>query len=401
MQGARACWLAGAALALLACSDDRPAQDSSAWGEGGDGADGGAASPSQPDAASQHEPAAASVDAAEPMRIDAASASVPDGGACAVASTEVGLLPVHLAFAFDVSGSMGKGDKKWHDKALKWDPVVRASRGFFEDPASSGLSASLTFFPAEGGEDARCEADSYSEPDVPMTALPSSAFFSAIQAIEPKSSDDWRGGTPTLFVMQGTRAFLKREAETQRAKFAIVLVTDGYPQGCDDDTDTVDAVVKEAEAAAGEGVPTYVIGVANPPIEGAPDTVSDLGRIAVAGQTKQAYLIATGNESSTFSAFRAAVTAIREAAVSCEVAIPAPQPGRTFDKRKVAVLLKGGAADQTLAYDASCAGQNAWHYDDPASPTRIALCPSTCERLQKETALRIEVQFACENLVLL
>src|SRR5688572_25933209 len=35
-----------------------------------------------------------------------------DGGqACAIASSAVELEPVHLAFAFDVSGSMGKGDE--------------------------------------------------------------------------------------------------------------------------------------------------------------------------------------------------------------------------------------------------------------------------------------------------
>jgi hypothetical protein len=325
-----------------------------------------------------------------------------DAATCAVASTELGLLPVHLAFAFDVSGSMGKGDKDWHDKSLKWDPVVRATRGFFEGATSQGLYASLSFFPSAGGEDDRCESASYTTPDVPMTALPSPAFHAAIQAIEPKDSGDWRGGTPTLFVMQGTRTFLKSLAQQQRGKFAIVLVTDGYPQGCDDDSDTIDAVVKEARAAAAEGVATYVIGVANPPISGAPDTVSDLEQIAVAGQTQKSYLIATGNETATVGAFQSAVNAIREAAASCEVAIPAPEAGRAFDKRKVAVQLKVDAKpDTALHYDSSCAGPNAWHYDDPADPKQIALCPDTCMRIQDEPKLRIEVQFACESLILL
>ena len=48
---------------------------------------------------------------------------------CASAHAEAELLPVYLAFAFDVSGSMGKGDKPWHDRTLKWDPVVAAIRG--------------------------------------------------------------------------------------------------------------------------------------------------------------------------------------------------------------------------------------------------------------------------------
>lgn len=397
MQRALPCLTLGAALALLSCSDDSGTEAADAWAGRADAASeplGPAASRGGDDAS------APELDAGPEPVLDAAPGLVPDGGTCAVASTEVRLLPVRLAFAFDVSGSMGKGDKAWHDKALKWDPVVRATRGFFEDPASQGLSASLSFFPSDGGEDDRCEADTYGTPAVPMTALPSTVFYAAIQAIEPKSSDDWRGGTPTLFVLQGTRAFLQRQAQAERAKYAMVLVTDGYPQGCDDDTDSVDAVVNEAQAAAREGVPTYVIGVANPPLKDAPDTVSDLGRIAVAGQTTKAYLIATGNESATFSAFREAVTAIREAAAGCEVAIPAPQPGRAFDKRKVSVALEGAATSKALHYDASCADQDAWHYDDPADPKRIALCPATCERVKREPTLRVAVQFGCENVVL-
>src|SRR5690349_10067343 len=52
-----------------------------------------------------------------------ALAPLPDAGpapgqTCATVKLGVELLPVHLAFAFDVSGSMGKGDKPWHDKSL-------------------------------------------------------------------------------------------------------------------------------------------------------------------------------------------------------------------------------------------------------------------------------------------
>ena len=45
-------------------------------------------------------------------------------------------------------------------------------------------------------------------------------------------------------------------------------MTDGYPQGCDDADDTIEAVVAEVEAARADGIDTYVIGVANPPIDG-------------------------------------------------------------------------------------------------------------------------------------
>jgi hypothetical protein len=323
-----------------------------------------------------------------------------DGGqACATASSAVALEPVHLAFAFDVSGSMGKGDEPWHDKTLKWDPVVLATRTFFEDPASTGLTASLTFFPEDGDDDERCVAEAYTSPDVEMTPLPSTAFGTAIDAIEPQSDDDWRGGTPTAWVMRGTLAFAEAHRDDHGGRYAIVLVTDGYPQGCDDADDTVEAVVTEAENALADGVTTYVIGVANPPLPDAPDTVSDLHAIAAAGGTDEAFLIDTGDPAATSSAFEAAVDRIRDTAISCNIAIPDPPSGQSFDKERVAVRFEDGDGAVTdFRYDAACSGADAWHYDDPQDPREIVLCESTCSAVQADLQAALEVQFACERL---
>jgi hypothetical protein len=43
-----------------------------------------------------------------------------------------------------------------------------------------------------------------------MTELPSEAFGEAIAEIE---GEDWRGGTPTRFVVEGTLAFIERSRE--------------------------------------------------------------------------------------------------------------------------------------------------------------------------------------------
>ncbi|WP_437282322.1 vWA domain-containing protein [Sorangium sp. So ce375] len=319
------------------------------------------------------------------------------GGACATQTAAGSLQPVYLAFAFDVSGSMGKGDKDWHDKALKWDPVVAATKQFFADPGSEGLTASLSFFPAD---DDKCSAEIYATPDVPLTPLPSEAFAKAIAAIEPASSDDWRGGTPTSWVMQGTSAFIEAQRRQSPGKYAIVLVTDGYPQGCDEASDTIDAVVADAQAALAEGVPTYVIGVENPPIKGAPDTLDDLHDIAAAGGTESAVLIDTGDPSQTTAAFKAAVDRIRGASVSCTMAIPLPPDGSTFDKERVRVLYTSGPnATTELAYDQSCATEDAWRYDEPASPTQIVLCESSCGVIQADVAATLRVDFTCEPVI--
>ncbi|WP_437330120.1 vWA domain-containing protein [Sorangium sp. So ce381] len=319
------------------------------------------------------------------------------GGACATQTAAASLQPVYLAFAFDVSGSMGKGDKDWHDKSLKWDPVVAATKQFFSDPGAEGLTASLSFFPAD---DDKCSAEIYATPDVPLTPLPSEAFTEAIDAIEPESSDDWRGGTPTAWVMRGTSAFIEAQRQQNPGKYAIVLVTDGYPQGCDEASDTIDAVVADARAALAEGVPTYVIGVENPPIEGRPDTLDDLHEIAAAGGTERAVLIDTGDPSQTTAAFKAAVDRIRGASVSCTMAIPLPPDGSTFDKEKVRVLYTSGSSAATeLVYDQSCSTEGAWRYDEPASPTQIVLCVDACSTVQADVVAKLSVDFTCESVI--
>jgi hypothetical protein len=108
--------------------------------------------------------------------MDASTSPSGDPSCEATATGEARLEPVRLAFAFDVSGSMGKLDYPYHDPTLKWEPVVAATKAFFTDPASTGISASLTFFPIDADESERCDANSYDTPDVPMTALPSTAF---------------------------------------------------------------------------------------------------------------------------------------------------------------------------------------------------------------------------------
>ena len=405
MAGKRAVWVAGV-LCLAACSsgdsddgDGRVPAGPSGSGGGGNTAAAGSAASGSGSAGFGNAPQAG---AASGPRAGA-GASVGQGGSggpgsvCASATTGVELQPVHLAIAFDVSGSMGKGDEPWHDKALKWDPVVAATRAFLEDPASDGLEASLTFFPADGDEDERCVMESYTTPDVALTPLPSDAFGAAIAAIEPKSDDDWRGGTPTAWVMRGTREFIAGARADKPGRYAIVLVTDGYPQGCDDEDDTIEAVVAEAEGALADGVSTYVIGVANPPVDDAPDTVTNLEDIAKAGGTSPAFLIDTGNPQDTSTRFEAAIAAIRGAAVACDLAIPVPPSGQSFDKEKVAVSYASGSAPaQDIAYDADCIGAG-FHYDDPAEPKAIVLCGATCSTVQADPEASLEVALTCDR----
>lgn len=330
---------------------------------------------------------------AQTLSSDAGSAS------CASASAAGELQQLALAFAFDVSGSMGKGDEPYHDKSLKWDPIVAASKAFFDSDDIARVSASLVFFPTED-EDDRCDAESYADPDVPLTQLPSSEFSDAIDAVTPESEDDWRGGTPTLAVIQATVDYVQAlRAAGSTARHAIVLVTDGTPQGCDDEDDSVDAVA-EAVAAASADIPTYVIGVANPVTDEEPeppDNVSSLNQIAQSGGTESAFLIDTGNATDTIAKFSEIIQSIRSQGLSCEVDIPPPPNGMTFDQDMVNVSLTIDNEPHPLGYSALCSEPEAWHFDDEAAPSRIVLCDDTCALTKSAAEPSLQVEFGCER----
>jgi hypothetical protein len=310
-------------------------------------------------------------------------------GTCASQNATASIRPVYLAFAFDDSGSMGKLDRAWHDPSLKWQPVVAATEAFFADASSTGIEASLTFFP---GPDDICDSDSYATADVPMTPLPSTVFADAITAVTPPAADDWRGGTPTLAVVTGVFQQLQPElAAHPDASVALVLVTDGYPQGCDDN----DITTVQAAVASHPDIPTYVIGIQNPPLDGAPDTVSNLDGIAESGGTGQAFLIATGDPAQTAQSFAAVIASIRGASISCELTIPAPPAGDTLDYGMVNVTYTSGSNSTPLVHDPNCVAAGAWKYDDELSPSTVVLCPNDCTNILADPAANLVIEFGC------
>ncbi len=339
------------------------------------------------------------------------------------------LAPIYLAFAFDVSGSMGHMDCPFwnHDATVKWEPVAEAVKGFFEDETSVNINASMRLFPS--AED-HCEESSYETPDVEMQALPSTDFAQVLDAYEDEvewtgsytfpvpdtgGAGPWRGGTPTRQVVDATIAALQTlQSQQSDAKVALVLVTDGLPQSCPD-TD-VPAVVASVTAAAEEGIVTYVIGVkdpetppAEPPWAGGwacnddddavphqpnPDTLDNLHQIADAGGTKEAILIDTGNPAATKDALRMAIDRIRSEAISCDLERPPPPPGQTFDPDRVNVRYDSGDESVPLGFDSECSSDNAWRYKGGETSV-IELCPSTCESIQADPYASVQVEFGC------
>lgn len=290
--------------------------------------------------------------------------------ACATSNAGADLLPVNLVFMVDKSGSMNEDSK--------WTSSKAALEAFFADPASKGLWASMAFF----SQPDECNVSVYATPDAPMRALPDPlAFKTRLDPITPS------GNTPTLPAMQGAIQYAQsvQAAAKPGEKVVIVLVTDGEPNDCSSTPDNVGA----AAATVAATIPTYVIGVG----AGA----ANLNTIAKGGGTAPAIMVATSNPAQITADLLKAIGAIKKASLGCNYALPAPPSGKTLDIGSVNVnYTPGGGALTTLPYSADCSNANGWHYDNPAAPTQIVMCPASCTTLQNDkSGGAIDIVFGC------
>ena len=91
--------------------------------------------------------------------------------------------------------------------------------------------------------------------------------------------------------------------------------------------------------------------------------------------------------------------------VACELAIPQPDAG-TLDPQAVNVQVSNGTGPAVVvprvANQAACGGAAGWYYDDPKKPSKVLLCPASCEGAQSDGGTeppKVEVLFGCESVV--
>ncbi len=88
--------------------------------------------------------------------------------------------------------------------------------------------------------------------------------------------------------------------------------------------------------------------------------------------------------------------------LGCEFAVPKADNGQQTDPGSVVVHYTPGdgspAKPLTRVTDASKCGANpdGWYYDDPATPTKILFCPSTCSTAGADTAGKLDVAIGCQ-----
>jgi Mg-chelatase subunit ChlD len=293
---------------------------------------------------------------------------------CASDVIEAALTPVNLFLMVDRSGSMSQNNK--------WNQAVGALRTFLKDPETEGLRVALRFFsddePMAGCTMQGCSVDACAEPLVQVGALAGetgsvdaqeSKLVDALDHTFPRSGL----GTPIYPALGGALQWASTyRTEHPNERSVVVLVTDGEPNGCNQDIGDISGLA--AQAAANFAISTYAIG-----LEGSNE--AQLDQIAQAGQTSRGIFV--GANTNAESELVAALNTIRGQTMSCDFALPSATSGQAADPGRVNVTLTNDASSVELFRvdsEVDCvAGQAAWYYDDATAPNRIHLCPSACE----------------------
>lgn len=92
--------------------------------------------------------------------------------------------------------------------------------------------------------------------------------------------------------------------------------------------------------------------------------------------------------------------------IACEVDIPAAPDGMFFLADRVNVRIHDGDGSTTLGrvsgVDACNASTGGWYYDDPSDPTKILLCPASCDYAREvvnDETDGIDVGFGCDSVL--
>lgn len=318
-------------------------------------------------------------------------ASVVDGG-CVGALYTGQAVGLDIFVMFDESGSMATKDD---GTTMRMDAVRGALGQFLQASESSGVGVGIGYFGTQPLSCActSCKADDYAKPAVPVGTLPGqgAALIASLAAAAPT------GETPTGAAVRGACTYAREVAASRPGHDVVVLlVTDGEPQApLTSAKGTCSPTLEDAVAAAtecrtgGAGVRTFVLGVG--------PSLQKLNQIAAAGGSGQAYLVESGGGGEVLQA----LNRIRsDAQIPCALRLPGSNVA-TLDLDTVNIVY----ADQSCALTtigrvetlAACSPQlGGWYYDDPAQPSSIRLCDSSCKQVSAPGG-QLKVSVGCQT----
>lgn len=277
----------------------------------------------------------------------------------------------------------------------KWDQARAAMIGFSDAKGVVGTELGLTVFPPDpnSGLD-QCTPSAYA-PVVPIAPLPANAVeIKAALAIREAN-----GSTPMSNALVGAISAMKAHlAANVNENGILMLVTDGDPAACTGDTVANISSIVEKAANDKPSIRTFVIGM-----DGA--TFANLDVIAAAGKgTPTAFNTeAKDGGVSAQQQMVDALNTIRTTALGCQYLVPVPDASKgVVDPDSISIDFRPGQNDPTenirKVPDAASCGEKTggFYYDDPEHPTRIILCPATCENVKDgSTVSKLDVVLGC------
>jgi len=112
--------------------------------------------------------------------------------------------------------------------------------------------------------------------------------------------------------------------------------------------------------------------------------------------------ICTTDWTSVFAELAAHVT--ETAPLPCEFTIPDPPTDEALDYSRVNVEYTPSTGEPRLipgvTSESACSGAGGWYYDDPAAPTEIRLCPSSCSIVGADPDGRVSIALGCGTVLL-
>lgn len=301
--------------------------------------------------------------------------------ACAAVSEQANETPLSLYVMIDKSNSMEP----------RWSRAMAGLKAFLNDADSAGVNVALTFFPRPPSQDhAECSSDLYMRPTVDFGMLPgnASALVAAIDAESPNGRS-----TPILPALGGAirQSMIlsdRAKEEGRPASFAVLLVTDGEPEGvCEKDPEKI---AVHARNGLAKGIKTFVVGL--PPVNAA-----FAHGVAEAGGTEEAIIIKANDVEGPF---QKALAEVRGQALPCEFLLPEKVQDGSISISQVNVVWTPSSTKtpETIPQTGDCS-QGGWQYDAPKDPTKIVLCPSTCGALKGDLKAKIDIELGCATVI--
>lgn len=289
-------------------------------------------------------------------------------------------VPLEMLAILDRSFSMGQGEPE-----SRYQAALAAMLRFVERSGLTQLAWGVQLVPPV--VHAPCAEQSYSEPWVPLAPAPavSSELKRRLGKVGPSGAS-----SPLLPAVRGSLAYLQaRRQKMPESQSALILFTDGLPNGCGS---TVEKVREEIARAQESDPPlrTYVFALEE---ESLPE---QLRVWAQAGGSEDVIFIRPGPEG--VAELTESLAEIRREETACEYWFSPPAFKRVLVD-SVRLLVHSEAEDELalprFSHPVHCGeGRQGYTLAEEGSVFRLSLCPASCEWMRsspKEHDLQVEV----------